>query len=482
MLRAANTRVVNHDTPSIRTHLPDRPCYFHSHAPEMSNLTTCAANTARPRTMPMPADEGDQHRVIVDADTPAGLAKHKTLNVDRHRPLQPHRNRQFPRRSTAHTGSASAVRTRDVHQLRPLGGGDSDPRRSAKLGHSCLRECLRTAMGGRVPRGEPKMLAPGWVGDYQVPAQTRSPQCHHRRSRHALVRARPTRRADMVVRVLVVGDRRTVGDPRTAVACAGQHGRPRRTTREALPPCDSGRHPVHRARWYRVAATAWSSRQPRRCTRSSPAGPAAERGSASSTRCATDCGCGPGGTGPDRGDHRLADGTRRRHRAPIQPRLGWRQENERRQAAPRRGCERPAAHRRRHRRLDPRPRRRTPTPGRTARQLSTIGLVWADGGYLGRLLIWAKDVLTLTMQIIKRLPGATGFHVRPRIWVVEEVSRGSTTRRCARDYETRPDHHEAMVHLAMITTMTRRLAILTVFKHPLGSPIPALIVLAWPSC
>ena len=38
--------------------------------------------------------------------------------------------------------------------------------------------------------------------------------------------------------VLVVGDRRRVGDPRTAVACAGQHGRPRRTTREALPPCD----------------------------------------------------------------------------------------------------------------------------------------------------------------------------------------------------------------------------------------------------
>ena len=110
-------------------------------------------------------------------------------------------------------------------------------------------------MGGRVPRGEPKKSAPGWVGDYRVPAQTRSPQCHHRRSRHAR-RARPTRRAGMVRGVLVVGDRRTVGDPRTAVACAGQHGRPRRTTREALPPCDSGRHPVHRARWYRVAATA----------------------------------------------------------------------------------------------------------------------------------------------------------------------------------------------------------------------------------
>ena len=30
--------------------------------------------------------------------------------------------------------------------------------------------------------------------------------------------------------------------------------------------------------------------------------------------------------------------------------------------------------------------------------------------------------------------------------------------RSVRDHETRPDHHEAMVHLAMITTTTRRLA------------------------
>ena len=90
---------------------------------------------------------------------------------------------------------------------------------------------------------------------------------------------------------------------------------------------------------------------------------------------------------------------------------------------------------------------------------STIGLVWADGGYPRRLLIWAKDVLTLTLQIIKRLPRATGFHVRPRIWVVERSFAWiNKHRRCARDYETRPDHHEAMVHLAMITTMTRRLA------------------------
>ena len=95
--------------------------------------------------------------------------------------------------------------------------------------------------------------------------------------------------------VLVVGDRRRVGDPRTAVACAGQHGRPRRTTREALPPCDSGRHPVHRARWYRVAATAGgvpASRDGVRGLR--PLGP--QRGVAAHPRRAARP-TGPGGTG-----------------------------------------------------------------------------------------------------------------------------------------------------------------------------------------
>jgi hypothetical protein len=31
-------------------------------------------------------------------------------------------------------------------------------------------------------------------------------------------------------------------------------------------------------------------------------------------------------------------------------------------------------------------------------------------------------------------------------------------RRCVRDYETLPSHHENMVYIAMIMTMTRRLA------------------------
>ena len=123
--------------------------------------------------------------------------------------------------------------------------------------------------------------------------------------------------------VFVVGDRRTVGEPRTAVAGAGQHGRPRPTTREALPPCHCGRHPACSARWYPVAATANgvpASRDDVGGVRR--LGP--QRSVAAHPRRAArpTAGAGRAGPLPDRGDHRLADGTRRRHRAPIQPAAG----------------------------------------------------------------------------------------------------------------------------------------------------------------
>ncbi|MHB8274890.1 MAG: IS5 family transposase [Dermatophilaceae bacterium] len=89
-------------------------------------------------------------------------------------------------------------------------------------------------------------------------------------------------------------------------------------------------------------------------------------------------------------------------------------------------------------------------------KLSTVSLVWADGGYPGRLVIWAKRVLSLTVQIVKRSDDVTGFEVLPRRWVVERTLAWiSKHRRCVRDYETRPDHHEAIVYIAMIMTMSR---------------------------
>ncbi|MGI8760536.1 MAG: IS5 family transposase [Jatrophihabitantaceae bacterium] len=92
-------------------------------------------------------------------------------------------------------------------------------------------------------------------------------------------------------------------------------------------------------------------------------------------------------------------------------------------------------------------------------KFSTITLVWADGGYAGRLVRWASHVLTLAVHVVKRSDDTTGFHVLPRRWVVERTFAWlSKYRRCVRDYETRPDHHEAMLYIAMIMTMSRRLA------------------------
>jgi transposase len=90
---------------------------------------------------------------------------------------------------------------------------------------------------------------------------------------------------------------------------------------------------------------------------------------------------------------------------------------------------------------------------------STISLVWADGGYAGRLVTWAKAVLQLTITIVKRTDDTKGFVVLPRRWVVERTFGWLTRhRRLVRDYERRPEHHEAMVWWATVTIMTRRLA------------------------
>jgi transposase len=90
---------------------------------------------------------------------------------------------------------------------------------------------------------------------------------------------------------------------------------------------------------------------------------------------------------------------------------------------------------------------------------STITYVWADGGYAGRLIRWARKVLTLTVHVVKRSDKKTGFTVLPRRWVVERTFGWITKhRRCVRDYETLPEHHKTMIHIAMIMTMSRRLA------------------------
>ena len=58
---------------------------------------------------------------------------------------------------------------------------------------------------------------------------------------------------------------------------------------------------------------------------------------------------------------------------------------------------------------------------RMREKFSTIRLVWADGGYAGRLVVWANSVLALTVSIVKRSDDTRGFVVLPRRWVVERT-------------------------------------------------------------
>ncbi len=88
-----------------------------------------------------------------------------------------------------------------------------------------------------------------------------------------------------------------------------------------------------------------------------------------------------------------------------------------------------------------------------------VRLVWADGGYAGKLVNWAHTGLKIVLQIVKRSDDATGFVVLPRRWVVERTLAWiARHRRCVRDYERLPTHHEAMVRWTMIRITSRRLA------------------------
>jgi transposase len=92
------------------------------------------------------------------------------------------------------------------------------------------------------------------------------------------------------------------------------------------------------------------------------------------------------------------------------------------------------------------------------RAFPSVKLAWADSGYGGKLVTWAKTTTRLTIHIVRRT-GQHKFIVLPRRWVVERTFAWITrSRRTVRDYERLPAHHETMIYRAMITVMSRRLA------------------------
>jgi putative transposase len=101
-----------------------------------------------------------------------------------------------------------------------------------------------------------------------------------------------------------------------------------------------------------------------------------------------------------------------------------------------------------------------------------LALIWADGGYRGEPVAWLAKECGITMAIVQReiqeyriWPDArpitmrVGFQVLPRRWVVERTfGWWGRYRGLAKDYEQVPNSSEAMVLIAMIQVMLKRLA------------------------
>jgi putative transposase len=93
---------------------------------------------------------------------------------------------------------------------------------------------------------------------------------------------------------------------------------------------------------------------------------------------------------------------------------------------------------------------------------SRLRLIWADGGYAGRLIDWVRDLRIqrkVQLEIVKRSDNVRGFVVLPRRWVVERTFGWlGRYRRLSKDYEQPTTSSEAMIHIAMIGLMVKRLA------------------------
>lgn len=88
-----------------------------------------------------------------------------------------------------------------------------------------------------------------------------------------------------------------------------------------------------------------------------------------------------------------------------------------------------------------------------------LKLIWADGGYGGKLVKWVMTFGGWALEIVKRPQEAKGFVLLKRRWVVERTFAWlSFFRRSSKDYEELTETSETVVRVSMIHLMLRRLA------------------------
>ena len=100
-------------------------------------------------------------------------------------------------------------------------------------------------------------------------------------------------------------------------------------------------------------------------------------------------------------------------------------------------------------------------------KFSRLRLIWADQADAGDLMAWVwalRPRRNVRLDIVKRPEGIKGFLLLPKRWIVERTFGWfGRYRRLAKDYEYLPQTSEAMIRVAMIHLMVRRLARLTCF-------------------
>ena len=92
--------------------------------------------------------------------------------------------------------------------------------------------------------------------------------------------------------------------------------------------------------------------------------------------------------------------------------------------------------------------------------VSRLRKLWADGGYQGEAIrTWVasqKKTHKIDLEVVAKQGG--GFEVLPRRWVVERTFAWLMNfRRHARDYEVLTRHSEALIQIAMIHLLLKRI-------------------------
>lgn len=94
---------------------------------------------------------------------------------------------------------------------------------------------------------------------------------------------------------------------------------------------------------------------------------------------------------------------------------------------------------------------------RLAGKFPRLRLIWADAAYEAAV-DWARSFGGWALELVKKAADQVGFVVLPRRWVVERTFAWMVrSRRLARDYERLTASSEAMVQIAMIHLMLKRL-------------------------